>query len=57
MSPKAGVPPYSLLYDAAWRAVGVEEALQNQHGSHLIDDLAVCGGRAAGSLEMAVGFG
>ena len=37
--------------------MGVEEALQNQHGSHLIDDLAMAGGGAAGGVEMAMGLG
>jgi hypothetical protein len=36
---------------------GVEEALQNQHGSDLVDDLAVGFAGAAGGVEMAVGFG
>ena len=38
-------------------AVGVEEALQNQYGSDLIDDLAMTGGGAAGGVQMAVRFG
>jgi hypothetical protein len=38
-------------------AVGIEKALQNQHGSDLVDDLAVAGEGASGSVEMAVGFG
>jgi hypothetical protein len=37
--------------------VGVEEALQNQHGSHLIDDLAMAGGGSAGGKEVAMSFG
>ena len=37
--------------------VGVEKALQNQHGSNLIDDLAMAGEGAAGGVKMAVGFG
>lgn len=37
--------------------MGVEEALQNQHGSDLIDDLAVGGKGAPGGVEMAMGFG
>ena len=37
--------------------MSVEEALQNQYGSHLIDNLAVGGGGASGSLEVAMGFG
>ena len=35
----------------------IEEALQNQHGSHLIDDLAMAGGGAARGVEVAMGFG
>ncbi len=37
--------------------MGVEEALQNQHGSDLIDDLAMTGGGAARGMEVAVRFG
>jgi hypothetical protein len=37
--------------------MGVEETLQNQHGSHLIDDLTMAGRGAAGGLKVAVRFG
>jgi hypothetical protein len=37
-------------------AVGVEEALQNQHGSHLIDNLTMAGKGASGGVEVTVGF-
>mgnify|MGYP001551720941 CR=1 FL=1 len=35
----------------------VEETLQYQYGSHLIDDLAVSGKGAASGVEVAMGFG
>jgi len=35
----------------------VQKALQNQHGSDLIDDLAMAGEGASGGVEMAVGLG
>ena len=38
-------------------AVGVEETLQNQHGSDLVDDFPVFGKGASGDVEMTVGFG
>lgn len=37
--------------------MGVEETLQNQDGSDLIDDLPVAGKGAAGGVKMAVGLG
>lgn len=36
---------------------GVEEALQNKDGGHLVDDGAVFGPGASGGVQMAVGFG
>jgi len=57
MSPKAWGTALILIIRCGGGAVGVEEALQNQHGSDLIDDLAVVGGRAAGGVEMAVSLG
>jgi hypothetical protein len=36
--------------------MGIEKALQNQYGSHLVDDLAMPGERAAGGVQVAVGF-
>jgi len=35
----------------------IEETLQYQHGSHLVDDLAMAGKGPAGSVKVAVGFG
>lgn len=37
--------------------MGVEETLQNQHGSDLVDDFPMAGKGAPGGMEMAVGFG
>ena len=37
--------------------VGIEETLQNQDGSHLIDDLPMAGKRPSGSMEVAMGLG
>jgi hypothetical protein len=37
--------------------MGVEEALQYQYGSHLVDHLTVTGKGAAGGMEVAMGFG
>jgi hypothetical protein len=38
-------------------AVGVDKALQNQHGSDLVDDLTVARKGASGGVQVAVGFG
>jgi hypothetical protein len=38
-------------------AVGVKEALQNQHGSDLVDDFAMAGEGSSGGVQVAVGFG
>lgn len=54
---KAGVPASILIIRRQLGAVGVEETLQYQHGGDLVDDLAVAGKRAAGGVEMAMGFG
>ncbi len=37
--------------------MGVEEALQYQHGSHLIDHRAVAGKGAPGGVQVAMGLG
>jgi len=36
--------------------VGVEEALQNQHGSELVDDFAMAGEGASGSMQVPMRF-
>jgi hypothetical protein len=36
--------------------VGVEEALQNQHGSDLVDDFAMAGEGSSGSMQVPMGF-
>ena len=37
--------------------MGVHKALQNQHGSDLVDNLAVAGKGTSGGVEVAMGFG
>ena len=37
--------------------MGIEKALQNQHGGDLVDDLAVTGEGTSRGVKMAVGFG
>jgi len=38
-------------------AVGVDKALQNQHGSDLVDDFAVTGEGASGGVQVAMSLG
>jgi hypothetical protein len=54
---KAGVPPYLTIIRLFTGPVGVDKALQNQHGSHLVDDLPVAGQGASGGVQVAVGLG
>jgi hypothetical protein len=56
-NPKAGVLPYLTIIRLFAGAVGVDKALQNQHGSHLVDDFPMARQGASGSMQVAVGLG
>jgi hypothetical protein len=56
-NPKPGVLPYLTIIRLFAGAVGVDKALQNQHGSDLVDDFPVAGQGAPGGVQVAVGLG
>jgi hypothetical protein len=56
-SPKAGVPPYLMIIRLFAGAVGVDKALQNQHGSDLVDDFPMTGKGPPGGMQVAMGLG
>ena len=53
----ASLPIIRCWFGAVGRALGIEETLQNQYSSDLVDDLAMPGEGAAGGVQMAVRFG